>query len=112
MGQLTTHILDTTKGKPASLVPVVLSQLVGKEWIVVAHGITNSDGRVPNLLANDVLLQYGTYKMRFETKTYFDAEAIKGFYPFVEIVFDITSSDHYHVTLLLNPFGYSTYRGS
>jgi 5-hydroxyisourate hydrolase len=112
MSQLTTHILDTTKGKPAQDVPIVLSQLQGNEWTVIAQGITNSDGRIPNLLGNDVLLQYGTYKMRFETKVYFDAQSLKSFYPFVEIVFDIQSSEHYHVPLLLNPFGYSTYRGS
>ena len=112
MSQLTTHILDTTKGKPAQDVPIVLSQLQGAEWVVIAQGITNNDGRIPNLLGNDMLLQYGIYKMRFETKLYFDAQSLKSFYPFVEIVFNINSSEHYHVPLLLNPYGYSTYRGS
>jgi len=112
MSQLTTHILDTTKGQPASLVQVKLYQHVGGEWIKIAGGITNADGRIPNLLADDMLLQFGTYKLNFDTKHYFDAAKIRSFYPMVEIIFEITSIEHYHVPLLLNPFGYSTYRGS
>ncbi len=112
MSQLTTHILDTTKGKPAPGVTVILYQGGNDEWTEITRGITNADGRIPNLLKKDVLLQQGIYQVRFETKDYFDKEGRATFYPYVEIVFEITGSDHYHIPLLLSPFGYSTYRGS
>ncbi|MBC7872781.1 MAG: hydroxyisourate hydrolase [Ferruginibacter sp.] len=112
MSQLTTHILDTTKGKPAPGVTIILYQGENDAWTEMARGITNADGRVTGLLKTGDLLQPGIYKMRFETKDYFDKEAIATFYPYVEIVFDITTGEHYHIPLLLNPYGYSTYRGS
>ena len=112
MSQLTTHILNTTKGLPAEGVTIILYQGQNDEWTELTRGITNADGRIPDLLPNNKLLQQGIYKMRFETKDYFDKQQVKTFYPFVEIIFDITSNEHYHVHLLLNPFGYSTYRGS
>jgi 5-hydroxyisourate hydrolase len=112
MSQLTTHILDTTKGRPAKDVPVTLYGLQDNEWTYMAKGVTNQDGRVTDLLPADRLLEPGDYKLNFDTSSYFEQQAVKSFYPFVEIVFTIDSSDHYHVPLLLNPFGYSTYRGS
>jgi 5-hydroxyisourate hydrolase len=112
MSQLTTHILDTSKGKPAAGIHITLYRGENDAWTEMARGITNNDGRIPDLLKKDVVLEYGIYKMRFETKDYYDKDRIPTFYPFVEIIFDITTSEHYHVPLLLNPFGYSTYRGS
>jgi 5-hydroxyisourate hydrolase len=112
MSQLTTHILDTTKGKPASGVTIILYQQKNNSWTELAKGITNGDGRIPDLLSKDTILEAGFYKMKFETKSYFDKDRIASFYPYVEIVFDITAKEHYHIPLLLNPFGYSTYRGS
>lgn len=112
MSQITTHILDTTKGKPAQGVSIILYSTINDEWKELARGITNADGRIPDLLKKDVLLEYGVYKMRFEVKEYFDKLGVAAFYPFVEIVFNISTQEHYHIPLLLNPFGYSTYRGS
>ena len=112
MSQLTTHILDTSKGKPAAGITVILFQQHNNEWGNIAAGKTNSDGRIPDLLQAESVLSSGTYKLRFETKTYFDNQNIQSFYPFVEIVFFISDASHYHLPLLLNPFGYSTYRGS
>ena len=112
MSQLTTHILDTTKGKPAQGVAIVLFQQHTDEWREITAGTTNADGRIPNLLKKDVLLEPGIYKLRFGTKEYFGNQGIQTFYPFVEITFTITGNEHYHVPLLLAPFGYSTYRGS
>jgi 5-hydroxyisourate hydrolase len=111
MSQLTTHILDTTLGKPAQDVKIVLYKQMD-DWKEVAKGITNKDGRITDLLGKDVLLPHGTYKLRFETTPYFDKQSVQSFYPFIEIVFNISTDEHYHVPLLLNPFGYSTYRGS
>jgi 5-hydroxyisourate hydrolase len=112
MSQLTTHILDITKGKPAQGVSIVLFRLEKDIWKQLITGITNADGRIPNLLNKEVILEPGIYKLKFETKEYFEKQDIQTFYPFVEIVFTITGNEHYHVPLLLNPFGYSTYRGS
>jgi 5-hydroxyisourate hydrolase len=112
MSQLTTHILDTTKGKPAEGVSIILFQQYNDSWKQLATGITNADGRIVNLLQKDVIPEPGIYKIKFETKEYFEKQGVQTFYPFVEIIFTITGSEHYHVPLLLNPFGYSTYRGS
>jgi 5-hydroxyisourate hydrolase len=112
MSQITSHVLDTSKGQPAAGITVVLYQGEQDLWMEIARGTTNNDGRVSGLLQKDTLLEIGIYKLRFETKDYFDQNHIATFYPFVEIVFDIQYTEHYHVPLLLNPFGYSTYRGS
>lgn len=112
MSQLTTHVLDTSRGKPAEGINVYLYQQHNSEWTEITAAHTNKDGRIPDLLRKDVRLEAGIYKLRFETKAYFDGQGIQSFYPFVEIVFTITGNEHYHVPLLLNPFGYSTYRGS
>ncbi|MGK2861348.1 MAG: hydroxyisourate hydrolase [Chitinophagaceae bacterium] len=112
MSQLTTHILDTTSGLPARGVSVVLFRQQNGNWQEIAKGVTNDDGRIPSLLKEDMVLQTDTYKMRFETKDYFDKQNRIGFYPFIEIIFSVTTAGHYHIPLLLSPFGYSTYRGS
>lgn len=112
MSQITTHILDTTRGKPATGVSIFLFQQNGDNWKQVAVGTTNNDGRIPHLLEDKMILDPGVYKMRFETKDYFDQQGIPSFYPYVEISFILNDKEHYHVPLLLNPYGYSTYRGS
>jgi 5-hydroxyisourate hydrolase len=112
MSQLTTHILDTSKGKPANGVSISLFKQNNNDWDLLSAGITNDDGRIPDLLKKDDLLVFGIYKMKFETESYFQQQNIKTFYPYAEIVFTIDSNDHYHIPLLLNPYGYSTYRGS
>lgn len=112
MSQLTTHILDTSKGQPAPGITIILYRSETNAWTELTRGITNADGRIPDLLKKEEILQNGSYKMRFETKDYFNKDNITTFYPYIEIVFIITTSEHYHIPLLLNPFGYSTYRGS
>src|SRR5688572_376433 len=112
MSKITTHILDTSKGKPASGITVILYRGENDEWTELSRGITDADGRIPDLAGKETGLPHGIYKIRFETKDYFDKNAITTFYPFIEIVFDIASDEHYHIPLLLSPFGYSTYRGS
>ena len=112
MSTISTHILDTSKGTPAQNVEVVLYQQQDENWNEIAKGVTNSDGRIPDLLSKETIIEPGVYKLKFDTKEYFDASAVQTFYPFVEIVFEIKTDAHYHVPLLLNPFGYSTYRGS
>lgn len=112
MSFITTHILDTSIGKPAAGVKVTLSILKGDSWSQLAQGITNNDGRITNLLTSDHKAETGIYKLDFSVGPYFEAQSVRSFYPYIEIVFDVREIQHYHVPLLLNPFGYSTYRGS
>jgi 5-hydroxyisourate hydrolase len=113
MSQLTTHILDTSAGKPAAGIRITLYRLFPDNQAEnISEGITDSDGRVRDLVKEGQTLDPGNYKICFETGEYFLKNKIRCFYPFVEIVFEITDNSHYHVPLLLNPFGYSTYRGS
>jgi 5-hydroxyisourate hydrolase len=112
MSQLTTHILDTSKGKPAFGLHIVLYQYQNRKWVEVAKGTSDNDGRVTDLLKKGEVMELGTYKLNFDTQSYFARQSIQTFYPFVEIIFLVTTEEHYHVPLLLNPYGYSTYRGS
>ena len=112
MSPITTHILDTHRGCPAPGVPIELRILEAGSFQPLASGSTNSDGRFPNLLPEGSLRK-GVYQMRFDTGAYHEAIGIKGFYPEVVVTFEIVGLDqHYHIPLLLSPFGYSTYRGS
>ena len=113
MSQITTHVLDTSKGKPAEGIHVVLEKTNDQHsWYEIARGITNQDGRILNLLPESIVLEPGTYKLIFYTGEYYKAHHARTFYPFVNIVFETQDTAHYHVPLLLNPYGYSTYRGS
>ena len=107
--QITTHILDTALGKPAEGVTISLQKVDGTE---IASGKTNADGRISDLLGDGVALEPGVYKMVFQTGEYYKALDTKTFYPEVTVMFETFDKTHYHVPLLLNPFGYSTYRGS
>ena len=134
---LSTHILDTSKGQPADDIEVKLFKLVNEAWVeskTVAK--TNKDGRVKEFTKVDGSVN-GIYKLRFEVASYFQRLSLESLYPFIEvslttdlfllsstrkrrkkklfifqISFTIASESHYHIPLLLNPFGYSTYRGS
>ena len=110
MSQITTHVLDTSKGKPAKDLAICLFAQSGTKWKKLASGLTNKDGRISDLLKEGKTLEPGIYKMVFDTAGYFKNK--KTFYPEVSIVFETFDKSHYHVPLLLNPFGYSTYRGS
>jgi 5-hydroxyisourate hydrolase / 2-oxo-4-hydroxy-4-carboxy-5-ureidoimidazoline decarboxylase len=110
--QLTTHILDTAIGKPAAGVSVKLLEVCNDKWRAVAQARTNQDGRIADLVPPGKNLTAGAHKLVFDTAHYFESRAVKSFYPRVTIQFTISDNEHYHVPLLLNPFGYSTYRGS
>lgn len=113
MSQITTHILDTSLGKPAENVLVILERPVNLEsWQELGRGHTDKDGRIKELLGKDIILEPGVYRIKFDTGNYFNSKKIKAFYPSVTIEFLVFDEAHYHVPLLLNPFGYATYRGS
>ncbi|MBA3634293.1 MAG: hydroxyisourate hydrolase [Acidobacteria bacterium] len=113
MSAITTHILNVSSGFPARGVPVTLERQTSSGWEIIGKGATDDDGRLLNLLASDTGLLSGNYRLTFDTKTYFQQQQIEGFYPQVTVAFTVRdAAQHYHVPLLLSPFGYSTYRGS
>ncbi len=114
MSAITTHVLDTSKGRPASGVPVVLEiRSAGDDWRVLGRGKTDGDGRLVSLLPAGSHLEAGTYRLNFDAAAYFRAQNVESFYPEVSVIFTIRdAAQHYHVPLLLSPYGYTTYRGS
>lgn len=111
MSRLTTHVLDTMQGKPAVGVTVIVYHQQNNHWEEVVRSVTDANGRITNWLDEKVIAP-GMYKLVFETGTYFNQSAIATFYPVVEVTIAVADEKHYHVPLLLSPFGYSTYRGS
>ena len=110
---ISTHVLDTSIGRPASGMRVQLEHRKGDGWMVVGSGEANSDGRVTNLLTDSAAGAPGEFRLTFDTRRYFAASSTATLYPSISIVFEVaTGQTHYHVPLLLSPFGYTTYRGS
>ncbi|HZF13314.1 MAG TPA: hydroxyisourate hydrolase [Thermoanaerobaculia bacterium] len=113
MSGITTHVLDTSLGQPASGVPVRLEIRTGNSWRSLARAQTDADGRVRQLLAEGQALAVSTYRLTFDTGSYFRSRESEPFFPEVSVVFAVSDpAQHHHVPLLLSPFGYSTYRGS
>ncbi|SNR64359.1 5-hydroxyisourate hydrolase [Haloechinothrix alba] len=107
---ISTHVLDSTTGTPASGVATRLELASAAGWQHVADAVTDTDGRVGRLAET---AESGTYRLTFDVGSYFDARGIATFYPEVTISFRVDDpGSHYHVPLLLSPFAYSTYRGS
>ena len=114
MSTISTHILDMSCGKPANGVAVYLeSQNSDESWAQLTHAWTDDEGRVKPFFLLEEPLPAGTYRLIFDTEAYFSALNIECFYPQVCVVFTIKEElQHYHIPLLISPFGYSTYRGS
>jgi 5-hydroxyisourate hydrolase len=112
---ITTHVLDTTTGKPAANVPIVLERCTGGHahlatYAQIGSGSTDADGRLKTLLQPGTL-EAGVYRITFDTRAYYAGK--DAFYPYVSFAFEVKdAASHYHVPLLLSPFGISTYRGS
>ncbi|MDO9396608.1 MAG: hydroxyisourate hydrolase [Herbiconiux sp.] len=108
---VTTHVLDSTIGRPAAGVPVRLEHDEVGNWVMIGSATTDADGRVSTLGPEQ--LRPGRYRVSFDTAVYFAEQEVKAFYPEVQIIFELAdAAAHYHVPLLLSPFAYSTYRGS
>lgn len=116
MGYLTTHVLDTARGCPASGMKIELFRLEGETRNLVNTLVTNDDGRTDTRILPPDLFAFGTYELVFHAGDYLDACDVPPESPrFLDVVplrFGISETAHYHVPLLLSPFGYSTYRGS
>lgn len=108
---VTSHVLDSTLGRPASGVAVTLERSADGGWMPVASALTDDDGRATSL--GPVALGAGTYRVTFDTAAYFGSTGQQVFYPSVSVAFVLADEgEHYHIPLLLSPFAYSTYRGS
>jgi 5-hydroxyisourate hydrolase len=111
---ISTHVLDTSLGAPAHGVFVVLERIADNGAAMpIGAGTTDGDGRLRDLLAADIALEEGTYRLTFETEQYFASSQRSTFFPAVAVTFRVgPGTQHYHVPLLISPFGYTTYRGS
>jgi 5-hydroxyisourate hydrolase len=109
---ITTHVLDIALGRPASGVHVLLELMDARDsWNVAGRGVTDDEGRLRTLLTTAPAP--GVYRLVFDTRSYFERQGLRAFYPNVSVTFNVDDgNDHYHVPLLLSPFGYSTYRGT
>lgn len=110
---ISTHILDTSLGRPAAAVPIALAFFKDGQWLPINAVVTDTDGRCKHLLPEARPLEPGTYRINFDTASYYKHHQLRGLYPYVEIVFEVTDKEqHYHIPLLLTANGYTTYRGS
>ncbi len=111
--QLSSHILDISKGMPATGVTIKLEKLQKDKvsWNIIDQKMTDNAGRVGNFLPSDKS-NAGIYRLTFLTQDYFKQSNTESFYPFIEVVFEIKDDKHYHVPITLSAFGYSTYRGN
>lgn len=111
--QLSSHILDVSKGTPATGVTIKLEKYneQTKVWSFVDEKITDNNGRITDFLSSDKP-NLGIYKLTYLTSNYFKKNNTDSFYPFIEVVFEIKDANHYHVPITLSAYGYSTYRGN
>ena len=110
---ITTHVLDISRGHPAIGVAVALEIRSGDAWKPLGNGLTDETGRCNTLLPENGRLDPGTYRLLFNAGAYYHAQHMETFYAEIPIVFEVRHPEaHYHIPLLLSPYGYSTYRGS
>lgn len=106
---ISTHILDTSLGIPGKGISVLLEKQTGKSWQLVSEEFSNEDGRIKFPCEKSA----GTYRLTFHLEDYFKSNQLVPFFVMAPVIFKITNTDRqYHIPLLLNPYGYSTYRGS
>ena len=113
MSKITTHILDTSRGKPAAGVDVVLERAGGGgAWTRLGSARTDANGRIADFPGAGALMS-GPHRLRFDVAAYFAGLRAEAFFTTIEIVFEVRApGEHHHVPLLVSPFGYTTYRGS
>lgn len=111
--QLSSHILDVSKGSPAVGVAIKLEKFSegSKTWTVVEEKNTDDNGRITDFLPSNKD-NLGIYKLTYFTSPYFKKNNTESFYPYIEVVFQIKDKNHYHVPITLSAYGYSTYRGN
>jgi 5-hydroxyisourate hydrolase len=112
MSGITSHVLDTSRGRPAADLKIELHRQSGKDWKFVGSGLTDPNGRCNALMA-DAPFAAGTYRLTFHAGAYYKTLQIETIYTEIPVIFEVRDANgHYHVPLLISPYGYSTYRGS
>lgn len=110
---LSVHVLNLQDGLPSSAVAVTLEKRSGHNWQLLNQGVTNAQGRIPALYPAGQTLEQGTYRVTFKTGEWFEKQQTETFFPEVPVIFEVDGSvAHYHIPLLLSPYGFSTYRGN
>ncbi len=110
---LSVHVLNLQDGLPSPGVQVLLEQQNGKDWMPLNSGTTNAQGRITALFPEGKALEKGNYRVTFKTGDWFAAHKIASFFPEVPVIFAVDGTvPHYHIPLLLSPYGFSTYRGN
>jgi 5-hydroxyisourate hydrolase len=110
---LSVHVLDLQSGQPTAGIRVTLEQRAGEQWRELANGVTNEQGRIPALYPEGKAMAAGDYRIVFRTGEHFARQGQKTFFPRIPVEFTVDApAQHYHIPLLLSPFGYSTYRGN
>jgi 5-hydroxyisourate hydrolase len=110
---LSVHVLDQQSGQPGAGIQVTLEQRKGTEWMQLASGVTNEQGRIPALYPEGKAMAAGDYRIVFRTGEHFARKGQPTFFPRIPVEFTVDApAQHYHIPLLLSPFGYSTYRGN
>lgn len=110
---LSVHVLDLQSGQPTAGIEVTLEQRAGSGWRELARGVTNEQGRIPALYPEDQAMKAVDYRIVFKTGEHYKRKGQASFFPQIPVEFTVNApTQHYHVPLLLSPFGYSTYRGN
>ena len=110
---LSVHVLNLENGLPSAGVSVTLEQQVGDHWQALSKGVTNQQGRIAELFPANRSMTPGEYRVVFKTGDYYKKANRETFFPEVPVIFQVKQADqHYHIPLLLSPYGFSTYRGS
>ncbi|WP_047283419.1 hydroxyisourate hydrolase [Pseudomonas protegens] len=110
---LSVHVLNLENGLPSPGVKVTLEQQVGQDWKPLSEGVTNEQGRIAELFPANRALTAGEYRVVFKTGEYFRQAKRETFFPEIPVIFEVKQTEqHYHIPLLLSPYGFSTYRGS
>lgn len=110
---LSVHVLNLQDGLPSADITVTLEKQDGEDWKLLNTGLTNKQGRIPALYPENKPLEKGIYRVTFETGKWFKQNKSETFFPEVPVIFTVDGSvPHYHIPLLLSPYGYSTYRGN
>lgn len=107
------HVLNLETGLPSSQVEVVLEKNTNNQWVKLNQQVTDSNGRITALYPENKKLEQGVYKVTFKTEEWFKKNKQQTFFSEVPVIFKVDGSvNHYHIPLLLSPYGYSTYRGN
>lgn len=110
---LSVHVLDLQSGQPTAGIEVTLEQRAGSEWRELARGVTNEQGRIPALYPEGKPMAAADYRIVFKTGEHYKRKGQSSFFPQIPVEFTVNApTQHYHIPLLLSPFGYSTYRGN